>query len=196
MTEGDTVEVCVRLSRESVLQVDTSINVQYVPGTIFDVAAATTPSDFLAPDTVIALRAGSTRACVVISIVDDDIFEVMEGFSVNINMPPQPRIAVQGSSRATVFISDDDPRKSACLQCSVLEQSPSPSACSAQYLSTAPPPLPAVPVSVAFEENDYAATEGRPLELCAVLDFPPQAFISYRIVAISGTAVGKAGAEV
>ena len=144
MTEGDTVEVCVRLSRESVLQVDTSINVQYVPGTIFDVAAATTPSDFLAPDTVIALRAGSTRACVVISIVDDDIFEVMEGFSVNINMPPQPRIAVQGSSRATVFISDDDLRKSACLQCSVLGHSPSPSACSAQYLSRAPPTLPAV----------------------------------------------------
>ena len=79
----------------------------------------------------------------------------------------------------------------------MLDHRPSPSACSAQYNILTPSPLPAVlPVSVAFEESDYAATEGRPLELCAVLDFPPQAFISYRIVAISGTAVGKAGAEV
>ena len=115
VTEGDTVEVCVRLTRESVLQADTSINVQYIPGTIFNVGAAITPSDFLAPDTVIVLRAGSARACAVISIVDDDIFEVMEGFSVNINMPPQPRIAVRGSSLATVFISDDDPRKCVCV---------------------------------------------------------------------------------
>ena len=66
------------------------------------------PMDFMAVNERLTIPAGSTNASLNIPIVDDNILENTERFSVFIGEVTQPRVTTVGPIPTTLYIIDND----------------------------------------------------------------------------------------
>ena len=66
-------------------------------------------SDYLALSQDVMFLAGTTQECVSIPIVEDNVLEDMESFSVSVTVPAdRARVVLLDIDAATINITDDD----------------------------------------------------------------------------------------